>query len=75
MPVTHLTLADLRNTDTMTRRYSYDPECAKLAVHFFGDTPVSQADIDELAQDFQDTAEEALSRARTRKERADDSPH
>ena len=56
----------------MTRRYSYDPECAKLAAYFFADTPVSQSDIDDLAQAFQDAAEEALER---RKERADDPPH
>jgi hypothetical protein len=53
----------------MTRRYSYDPECARLAAHFFGDMPVSQSDIDDLAQDFQDAAEEALER---RKERTDE---
>ena len=48
---------------------SYDPECAKLASHFFGDTPVSQVFIDELAQAFQDAAEEACLALERRKER------
>jgi hypothetical protein len=51
------------------RGYSYDLECAKLAAYFFGDEPVSQADIDELSQEFQDAAEQACLALERRKAR------
>ena len=48
----------------LKRRYSYDEACATLAEYFLDGLgpPISQSDIDELAQDFQDAAEAAVRR-------------
>lgn len=41
----------------MSRPVSYDSACADLALHFLADEPHTAVDVDELAQELQDTVE------------------
>jgi hypothetical protein len=43
-----------------TKRYSFDECCLSLAQHFLADSGASQTQLMDLAQAFQETAEDFL---------------